>query len=224
MSVTRVKSEWSGGNLVFTADPTFYVRFKGITKFHNRPTTDAFAVEIKSEFTGTNTGHKCVEVTADWKGNGVAGGGNWAVVGVSRVAADKTMAGGSLIGTYGQVCNNGTINGAGAMVAGLYGLIEDGGTYTAVSHVCSAWLDSHLTKTVSAGNSEILYMTNNGSTTLGNAFYIYAGNKITNLFTIDTAAGMVSDATEADYVFTKTRKIKIVAGGETGYLIMDIPE
>jgi hypothetical protein len=57
---------------------------------------------------------------------------------------------------------------------------------------------------------------------MNNAFYIYAGHHITNLFTIDTADGMVSAATTADYTFTKTRKIKVVAGGETGYLIMDI--
>lgn len=39
---------------------------------------------------------------------------------------------------------------------------------------------------------------------------------------IESASGMVSAATTADYTFTKTRKIKVKAGGEVGYLIMDI--
>jgi hypothetical protein len=99
------------------------------------------------------------------------------------------MTGGSLIGAYGQACNNGTINGSGAMIAGLYGLLEDGGTFTAVSHIAAAWLDTHLTKTIVAGIYDLLYMSNNGSTTVDNAIFIYAGNKITNLFTIDTASG-----------------------------------
>jgi len=144
------------------------------------------------------------------------------------LAATYTMTGGSLVGLYGQVSNLGTINGSGAILAELYGLLEDGGTFTAVSHIASAWLDSHLTKTISSGDSELLYMTNNGSTTLGSAIYLRPGNKITNFMTIDTASGMVSDKTEGDFTFTATRKIKVNVGGvngvgaETGYLIVDI--
>jgi hypothetical protein len=162
-------------------------------KIFNRPTTDAFALQVKSEFTGTATGHNCLEVTADWKGAGAAGGGNTAVQGVSRLAATYTATGGSLIGTYGQACNLGTLNGSGIMVAGLYGLLEDGGTWTAVSHAAAGWFDSHLAQTVTAGSKELLYLTNNGATTLDSVFFIYPGNKITNLFTIDaTNTGLLT--------------------------------
>jgi hypothetical protein len=193
---------------------------KGASKFHNRPTTDAFALEVKSEFTDTDAGHNCVMVTADWKANGAVGGANTALQGTSRLAATYTATGGAIIGTYSQVCNLGTLNGSGIMVAGLYGLIEDGGVYTAVSHVASAWLDSHLDQTVTAGESELQYMTNNGETTLGQAFFIYAGNKITNLFNINTASGMLS-ADNAGAVAAQTgyRTIKIVLEGETYYLV-----
>lgn len=195
-------------------------RINGITKMFNRPTTDAFAVQIKSEFTDTDAGHNCLEVTADCKSALATGGGNTAVQGVSRLAATYTATGGSLIGTYGQVCNNGTLNGSGIMLAALYGLIEDGGVYTSVSHVASAWLDSHLDKTVTAGEVEFLYMSNNGDTTFDQAMYVYAGNKITNLFNINTASGMLS-ANNAGAVSAQTgyRTIKIVLEGETYYLV-----
>jgi hypothetical protein len=195
-------------------------RINGVTKLFNRPTTDVFAVQVKSEFTDTDAGHNCLEVTADWKAAGATGGGNTAVQGVSRLAATYTATGGSIIGTYGQACNLGTLNGSGIMVAGLYGLIEDGGTYTAVSHVAAAWLDSHLDQAVTAGEVELLYMSNNGETTFDQAIYVYAGNKITNLLNINTASGMISDNTAAGttLTFTNWRTIKIVIDGTTHYI------
>src|SRR3990172_10986050 len=195
----------------------------GVVKFHSRPNIDGYTVEVKGEptkVTGTFFG---VESTVDAKpSTATSAAGIRGLGGIGRLKATYTMTGGSVVGTYGQVCNLGTVNGSGAVLSGLYGLIEDGGTYTAVSHVNAAWLDSHLAQTVTAGLSELLYMTNNGATVMHNAFYIYAGDKITNLFTISTASGMVSDSTTADYTFTKTRKIKVNVGGETGYIVVDI--
>lgn len=221
MGVTSIKSYWSEGNLFFeAAADSNYVRFKSGVKIHRRPTAEGFAAEIKSEFSDTDAGHACVAATADWKAAGATGGGNCGLQGVARLAATYTMTGGSIVGTYGQVAVNGTVNGSGIMLAGLYGLIEDGGTYTAVSHVASAWLDSHLTKTVSAGESELLYMTNNGSTTLGQVFFVYPGNKITNLFKISTASGMVSEeATGGALTAGDFRTIKVSLEGTTYYLI-----
>ena len=195
----------------------------GVVKFHSRPNIDGYVLEVKSEPTSVSGTHFGIETTVDHEPSTATSAlGVRGVGGIARLAATYTMTGGSVIGTYGQVCNLGTVNGSGAVLSGLYGLIEDGGTYTAVSHVNAAWLDSHLDQTVTAGLSELLYMTNNGDTVMDNAFYIYAGNNITNLFTIDTASGMVSDSTTADYTFTKTRKIKVNVGGETGYIVVDI--
>jgi hypothetical protein len=195
-------------------------RVNGVTKMFNRPTTDAFAVQIKSEFTDTDAGHNCLEVTADCKAALTTGGGNTAIQGVSRLAATYTATAGTIIGTYGQACNLGTMNGSGIMMAALYGIIEDGGTFTAVSHVASAWLDSHLTKSVT-GEHELLYMTNNGSSTMDQAMYVYAGNKITNLLNINTASGMVSadNAGGSTLNFTNWKTIKMVLDGETHYLV-----
>jgi hypothetical protein len=208
---------------------TIFQATHGVSKIHNRPTTDGYALEVKSEPTSVSGTHFGIETTVDHKPSTVTSAlGSTGVGGISRLAATYTMTGGSLVGLYGQACNLGTINGAGAFIAGLYGLIEDGGTYTAVGHLASAWLDSHLDQAVSAGNTELLYMTNNGDTTLAQAIYLRPGNKITNLLTIDTASGMVGAKVNGDYTFTATRKIKVNVGGdngvggETGYIVVDI--
>lgn len=200
----------------------------GKIRLHCRPSGGSphgYAVEIKSEpniITGTHYG---VECTVDAKpGASDSGSGTRGLGGIGRLASGYTKTGGSLIGVYGQACNLGTINGSGVMVAGGYMLLEDGGTFTSLSHIAGLWVDSHLTKTISSGVSDMIYITNNGSTTFDNVFFIYPGNKITNLFTIDTTdSGIVGDPVTSDYTFTKTRLVKVVVGGETGYIVVDVP-
>jgi hypothetical protein len=207
-----------------TASETALQTKFGVVKFHSRPNIDAYVVEVKGEPTKVSGTFFNIESTVDHKPSTATSAlGLRGLGGIGRLAASYTMTGGSIVGTYGQACNLGTVNGSGAMIAGLYGLLEDGGTFTALSHIAAAWLDTHLTKTITAGIYDLLYMTNNGTTQVDNAIYIYAGNKITNLFTIDTASGMVGDKAAGDYTFSNTRKIKVVVGGETGYLVVDIP-
>ncbi|MDD5009205.1 MAG: hypothetical protein PHC68_12505 [Syntrophorhabdaceae bacterium] len=204
-----------------------YLDVHGYLKVHNHSTTIGYAIEAKSNFNGTTTSHFGVTSTVEWEptGDTATAGVIEGLQGVGRLAAGKTITGGTLVGTYGQACNLGTINGSGVMVAGLYGLVEDGGTYTSCSHVAGLWVDSHLTKTISSGTFDMCYITNNGTTVANNVFYVYAADRITNLFTINTTDGsgtkMVSEATTADYTFTKTRKVKVNVGGETGYIVID---
>lgn len=195
----------------------------GINKFHNHACTEGYAVEIKSDPVSVSGTHFGAEITVDaTPATATSQLGTRGVGGIGRLAATYTMTGGSLVGAYGQACNLGTLNGSGVMMAGMYALLEDGGTFTAVSHVSGLWVDSHLDQTITAGKSELIYATNNGDTVLDNALYIYAGNKITNLFTIDTASGMVGDKASGDFTFTATRKVKVNVGGETGYIVVDI--
>jgi hypothetical protein len=197
----------------------------GMVKFHNRPTTDAYTLEIKARPTSVTGVYHQVESTVDCRPSTATSAlGARGISGICRLDSTYTMTGGSLIGSYGQVCNNGTINGSGALVIGQYALIEDGGVYTAVNHLAVSWLDSHLTKTVTAGKKSFQYITNNGTTVFDNVFYIYAGEAITNLFTIENTkdGNLVSDAVTADYTFTKYYKIKVNVGGETAYLIADV--
>lgn len=226
MPVTNIKSSWVDGNLYFgglhgsyATDGTF-VRFKTGVKIHRRPTSEGHAAEIKSEFDGVTGAHRCVEATADWEAS-PSSGVNIAISGVSRLQTGFTSTGGWLQGVYGQAAVNGTLNGSDIHVNALYGLIEDGGTYTEVSRVAVAWLDSHLSRTISAGDSCFLYISNNGSTVFDEAIYIYAGNKITNLFTLNTAEGLlgVSQGGGSTLNFTDYRLIKVDLEGTTHYLI-----
>ena len=212
----------SGQDVTAASGTTVFQAKNGVSKIHNRPNADGFALEVKSEPTVVTGTHFGIETTVDAKpSTATSQAGVRGIGGICRLKDTYTMTGGSLIGTYGQVCNLGTVNGSGAMVAGMYSLIEDGGVYTAVSRVASMWVDSHLDQTVTAGVKDMVYITNNGDTTFDNAIEVYAGNKITNLLSINTASGMVGDAVTADYTFTKTRKIKITVDGTTCYLIAD---
>jgi hypothetical protein len=198
----------------------------GVAKFHNRPTTNAFVIEVKGEPTSVSGTFFNIESTVDHKPSTATSAlGARALGGICRLAATYTMTGGNLIGTYSQIANLGTLNGAGILTAAHYALVEDGGIWTAVGHLAAQWLDSHLDQTVSAGITSFQYITNNGDTTWDNVMYVYAGNKITNFLTIEstTDSGIVGDPVTSDYTFTKTRLLKVNIGGETGYIVVDVP-
>jgi hypothetical protein len=226
--VTNVKSKWSSGNLVFTSDVANSLIQFGQTnyplqcKFHNRPAVTGSTVEVRAKPLSATSEHAAVDSTLDWAPvSTVSGGYARALQGVCRLDTGKTMTSGSLCGTYGQVANNGTINGSGVMLSAIYGLVEAGGVFTSLSHLAVAWLDSHLAQAISSGTSDFLYISNNGSTTFDNAIYCYAGNKITNFFNINTASGMVSGNTAGGGTlnFTNWRTIKVVLEGTTHYLV-----
>lgn len=71
----------------------------GVTKIHNRPNADGYALEVKSEPTVVTGTHFGIECTVDAKPStatsqaAVRGHG-----GIGRLAATYTMTGGSLIG------------------------------------------------------------------------------------------------------------------------------
>ena len=161
---------------------------------HNRD-SQSYAAEIKYDWqavTGVAYGVDCtceIEPGGSTPANRTAGGLR-ALQGVARLGAGFTATGGTDVGVYAQFCNNGTLNGGSLFPTGIYGLVENGGTWTQVGHLSVAWLDSHLAQTISAGNSYFLNMTNNGTgtpTQFTAAIRIYGGNAITNFLKIDTA-------------------------------------
>jgi hypothetical protein len=192
---------------------------------HDR-SSQSYAAEIKYDWqatTGQAFGIDCtceIEPGGSTPANRTAGGLR-AVQGVARVGSGFTITGGTDIGVYGQFCNNGTLNGTTYPTA-IYGLIENGGTYTQVSVLSVAWLDSHLAKTISAGDAYFLNITNNAATTVWTAaIHVYGGNNITNFVKIDTASGMVSanDTGGSTIDFDNWKTIKIDIDGTTHYLI-----
>jgi hypothetical protein len=214
----------SGKRLDFLSGSTFNVGGQftpsGAIKHHVHSTTGDYAYQLRTESnsaTGNFFGMDCeVHQLIDRTAGGVRG-----ISICGRLTASKTISGSAnLIPFYGVLDIDGTLNSTGIFATGYLG-VDAGGTFTAVSHLTSLWLNSAQEGTVN-GEHELLYMSNNGASVMDQAIYVYAGNKITNLFTINTATGMVSDATTADYTFTKTRKVKVNVGGETGYLVVDI--
>jgi hypothetical protein len=208
-------------------DGTDLWRVKGKSQVHNRGlgttigTDDAYALQVKSEFNDTDAAHACLEVTCDWRANGTTGGGIRGVQGVARVATGYTLGGtANLIGTYGQVAAVGTVNGSGRHAA-LYGLIEAGGTWTSVSRLAVAWLDSHLVSAPGAGELNFLEISNNAAAVFNSAIRIYPGNAITNLFDIETASGMIgaNQAGGGTLNFTNYRLVTCELEGETYYLL-----
>jgi hypothetical protein len=224
MSQTHFTAVLCRGTTTGSTEVVFQAR-DGVAKFHNRPTAADYVVEIKGEPTKTSGAFDGAIATIDAKPSASSTAGIRALSGVARLAATYTMTGGNLIGSYAQICNLGTLNGASILTAAQYSLVADGGTYTAVGHLAAQWLDSQLSQTVSAGLKSFQYITNNGTTTWDNVMYVYAGNKITNFLTIEstTDSGIVGEPVTSDYTFTKTRLLKVNIGGETGYIVVDVP-
>jgi len=201
---------------------------QGSVKFHlHDQTAQTYACEIKYDaqnVTGTMYGIDCtceIEPGGSTPASRTAGGLR-AVQGIARVGALFTLTGGSDVGVYGQFCNLGTLNGSGLTPSAGYMLVEDGGVYTSISTLSVMWLDSHLAKAISSGDSYFLNITNNGgasATQFGAAIRVMAGNKITNFLSIGNASGMVSANTVGDATFANWKTIKVDLDGTTHYLI-----
>jgi hypothetical protein len=189
-------------------------QIRGRLKLDVRPTggtTEDYAYQIRSESGKTSGTHWGIDSETHQKANGTTS--IRGVQGVAVVDTGYTVTNGTLIGVYGQARADGAIAGGGGFLAALYGLIEEGGGAVAASHVASLWLDSHRNTAVT-GEHELLYMTNNGTATMDQAIFIYPGNKISHLITIDpTDTGLVADATGE--TLTPVKKINVKIDGQT---------
>lgn len=179
---------------------------------HRRPTSADYAGQIRTTSTKTSGTHWGLDAETHLIASGTTS--LRSVQGVAVLDATYTSTDGTLIGVYGQARADGTFNAASGFMTALYGLIEASAAITA-GHVCSLWVDSHQANAVT-GSHELIYATNNGAATMDSVMYIYGGNKITNLLSLDTVGGMVADATGE--TMTITKKIKINIDGATVYL------
>lgn len=173
----------------------YYFRVDGQTKLYNRPLThDTFALDVKADYkaaTGGYSGAFACTMRIYPTGDTTTCLGRAGYFSAQLKSGDTITASGGLVGLACIANNGGTLNGSGIMVAGVHAYIDAGGTFTSVSHVCSAWLDSHQEGTVN-GSHQLLYMTNNGASTMDQAIYVYGGNKISYLMELNTVSGMAS--------------------------------
>lgn len=192
---------------------------RGQTKLILRPTTEAFGVQIKTEFTGTATEHFANQITADWTAAGVSSGGLRADYALARLAATYTMAGtANLLGAENLLQFDGTVNGSGLHAGNYSAILAGAGTLTAVGHLAARWADSHLAAAPGSGNLSFDYISNNGAAQFGQVWYVYGGDKITNLMALDTVAGMVAAGGTGAPSGT-VKKIKMLIDGVAYYLV-----
>lgn len=194
------------------------LRIQGQLKVHNRPlTTNVFAAEIKADIknaTGTYTGALQVtvrEYPTDDTSAVTVNGSDF----TTYLHSGDTKTAGYLTSIYAKVENQGTFNGSGIIMTPIYSMIGASGTFTSVSHVCGLWLDSHLAQTITSGNFEFIYMSNNGSTTMDSAMYI-TQSRVTNLFAVTGGGvGFVSSSAETSGT---AKKFACTIDGTTYYI------
>ena len=217
-----------------------YVRNGSIKHHFHNQTASTYALETKYDWqglTGQAYGH---DVTCEIEPGGGTpaartAGGTWGVHGHVRLQTGFTSTAGTFVvdngvrgqatnlGTYtgtvlsqvsgvaGVLYNLGTFNGTGIEAsAGYFTIAAGAGTWTAVGNLSSLWIDSALASTVSAGNKNLLRITNSGATTWDSAiaFITPTGGAVTNGISLGTCTfGITFAATVPD-------AFKFTAGAE----------
>jgi hypothetical protein len=137
-----------------------------------------------------------------------------------RVRAGFTLTGGYDAAMHATFTNLGTINAAAGNATAGHFAIAAGGVWTAVQQLTCLSLRSELASAVSAGSTWMLDITNAGTTNWDAAIHVNASNKITNLFELETASGMIGANVSGGSVnFNNYKAIKIDIDGTTHYLV-----
>ena len=214
---------------VFLGDTTHYGMFNvgtqtldvhGKQKFHAHLVTESYGAQFRTEYNAATGDFFGIDAEAHQQVSRTGGG----VRGLSmcaRVVAGTTVSStANIIGGHFLLDNDGTLNGTG-LHAALVAKVDAGGTFTAVGHLASLWVDSLQEGTVT-GSHELIYMTNNGASTMDQAIYLYGGNKISKLFELNTCGGMIAAKVDADIVFAHYRKVAVTIDGLPGSLIVEM--
>ena len=193
-------------------------------KFHARNTTLGSAVEIRAR-TVSNTpalyGIDCITYLRP----AVAMTSGTPAAAMFQTWLDSTysMTDGYMFGIKAEVVNQGTMNGAGIVMAAVYAHVpNNSGTFTAVNIYTPMWLDWSEESTVTAGICTMMYISNNGTTPLTSILYINAGSTCTYLMVLNATGGIMTAAeVTADYTFTNYVTIRVLINGVVYYLIAD---
>jgi hypothetical protein len=165
---------------------------KGSFKFHDHLSTDDYALQLRTEYNAATGNYFGMDCEVHQQVSRSTGGVRGLSVSTRIVAGTTWSSIGAAIGIYAQIDPDATFTSSATILAALYGLGGVGGVFTAVGHLTSLWVDSHQAETVN-GDHELIYMTNNGASTMDQAFYLYCNNNITNWFAFDTCTGMISN-------------------------------
>lgn len=213
-TITHTSKTINGlSNVIGNDAKTSYNKLTGFTKVDNRPSTvstETYGLQIRAYQRDTSGAFTALDCIGDIKTTGTAtmrGVQGVATVDGGVVATDTT-----LIGTYGQARNDGTTAGN-TFMAGLYGLIEEGGGTTVAGHVCSAWLDTHVATAIT-GSYQLLYGTENGATALDQVMYFRTPGAVA-FIEFDTCTAFMGSGAKSGGT-AKTAKVTV--DGVTHYI------
>ena len=181
--------------------------------------------EFKGEFlasAGTMDG-----VFSEFKLNLSSSGVMRAVFGAAYQKAGTTLSGSNsmLAGGVFVALPQGTLNGAGVDIVGVYGEVntDAGCTITAVNHMCAVWAASRIVNWGApggAGQSECLLLTH-GSTAgnwLNQAIYVYGSDHIYYFLTTVSCAGMTAIRSTPNQTATCDGYLRVYVGGKELYI------
>ena len=189
-------------------------------------TTALTAFKIQSNFSG-NGYHFGQWNICKYTLDGASYGSVRSVVGQVDLSATQTTVGTAqqLIGVHGRAKVSGVAYNSGLFVAGVLGQVLAGGTWTATDKVAAGWFDWQLASAVTAGDTMLLYLTNNANNASYNptsVMFIYAPY-MTNLFYLQggTVGGLMVSADIGATAIHKTvcRAIRISIDGTAYYLL-----
>jgi hypothetical protein len=189
---------------------------------------DVYANEFKGEFLNT-TANVMDGIAAHFHMAASNTGTMRSILGVAYLDTGVTLSGtlatGSWIsGILGSVNVAGVINGTAVTVTGVYGGLGSmvGGTLTACKHMSAIWADSQVTQVPSAGESQLLLMTNGLGATLKQAIYIDANDRISEFAHFVNCATMISAKTDADVAYAHYRKLLVTVDGNPGWIYVEM--
>lgn len=141
------------------------------------------------------------------------------------ITLSGTLATGSWIsGVLGSVNVAGVLNGTAVTVTGVYGGLGSmvGGTLTACKYMSAIWADSQVTQVPSAGESQLLLMTNGLGATLNQAIYVDANDRISEFAHFANCATMISTKTDADVAYAHYRKLLVTVDSLPGWIYIEM--
>jgi len=201
-------------------------------KVHTHLFDSSDAVAVANEFKGEFTGALAAAGTMDggffeYKLKVNSAGVLRAVFGAAYQAAGTTLSGSNsmLAGGVFVALPQGTLNGAGVDVVGVYGEVntDAGCTITAVNHMCAVWAASRIVNWGApwgAGQSECLLLTH-GSTAgnwLNQAIYVYGSDHIYYFLTTVSCGGMTAVRTTPATTATCDGYLRVYVGGKELYI------
>jgi len=191
----------------------------GSFKNHHHVTTESYAQQLRTEYNAATGDFFGIDAEAHQYVSRTEGTLRGISMCARNVAGSTLSVSSSITAGYFLLDNDGTLNGSGVIASAMVAKVDAGGVFTQVSHLCSLWLDS-TQQSVVGGEHELLYMSNNGATTMDRAIYVYGGNKITNLFELNTVTGMVGAKVDADIAYAHYKKVNVTVDGVAGWLLV----